>query len=61
MNFNNSGEFVIAIRSALYCRRKVCIFAGNGIVKDSSADDEWKETGLKLNPILSLFENEDKN
>jgi menaquinone-specific isochorismate synthase len=61
MNFNNSGEFVIAIRSALYCRRKLFIFAGNGIVKDSSADDEWKETGLKLNPILSLFENEDKN
>ncbi|MGE5806120.1 MAG: isochorismate synthase [Ignavibacteria bacterium] len=61
MNFNNSGEFIIAIRSALYCRRKLAIFAGNGIVKDSNADDEWKETDLKLNPILSLFENENKN
>ncbi|HVO74879.1 MAG TPA: isochorismate synthase [Ignavibacteriaceae bacterium] len=60
MNFNNSGEFVIAIRSALYCRRKLAIFAGNGIVKESNAEDEWKETELKLNPILSLFD-ENKN
>ncbi len=60
MNFN-AGEFVIAIRSALYHRRKLAIFAGNGIVKDSDPDDEWKETELKLNPILSLFDNETKN
>jgi menaquinone-specific isochorismate synthase len=57
----NAGEFVIAIRSALYHRRKLTIFAGNGIVKDSNADDEWKETELKLNSILSLFGNETKN
>ena len=57
-NFNNEGEFAVAIRSALMKDRSVYAFAGCGIVKGSDPDDEFEESELKLKPILSLFENE---
>ncbi len=57
-NFNNEGEFAVAIRSALMNDRSVYAFAGCGIVKGSDPDDEFEESELKLKPILSLFENE---
>jgi menaquinone-specific isochorismate synthase len=59
-NLFDEGEFVIAIRSALSIDNQIYAFAGCGIVKDSNADQEWKETELKLSPILSLFSNENK-
>jgi menaquinone-specific isochorismate synthase len=58
-NFENFGEFMVAIRSAVSYNHKVAAFAGAGIVSDSQPDEEFKETELKLKPVLSIFTNED--
>lgn len=55
-NFNNEGEFAVAIRSALLKNRSIYAFAGCGIVKGSDPEFEYAESELKLRPILSLFE-----
>jgi len=55
-NFNNEGEFAVAIRSALLKKRSIHAFAGCGIVLGSDAEFEYAESELKLKPILSLFE-----
>ncbi|MGE5680129.1 MAG: isochorismate synthase [Bacillota bacterium] len=60
-NFNGEGEFTVSIRSALIKGKKLYIFAGGGIVEGSDPANEFKETELKLNPILSLFESENTN
>lgn len=57
-NLENEGEFAVALRSALSKGRKLYAFAGGGIVEGSEASSEYKETELKLKPILSLFTNE---
>ncbi len=57
-NLNEEGEFAVAIRSALFSNNKLTAFAGCGIVEDSDPESEFKETELKLKPILSLFKNE---
>ncbi len=54
-NFDDHGEFVVAIRSALNSGNKLIAFAGSGIVEKSDPDLEYNETELKLKPILSLF------
>ena len=54
-NFDNEGEFVIAIRSALLIGKRIFAYAGCGIVQDSDPATEFEETELKLKPILSLF------
>ena len=55
-NFNNEGEFAVAIRSALLKKKTVHAFAGCGIVKGSMPEIEYEESELKLKPIISLFE-----
>ncbi len=60
-NFNDEGEFAVAIRSALTTNNKLAAFAGCGIVNDSDPEAEFKETELKLKTILSLFTDENKS
>ncbi len=60
-SLNDEGEFAVAIRSAVNINNRVIAFAGGGIVASSNPDAEYKETELKLKPILSLFNNENKN
>ncbi len=55
-NFNNIGDFSVAIRSALIKNNSIFSYAGCGIVKGSVAEEEFTETQLKLKPILNLFE-----
>jgi menaquinone-specific isochorismate synthase len=55
-NFNNEGEFAVAIRSALLRKKSIHAFAGCGIVKGSDPEAEYSESELKLKPIISLFE-----
>ena len=57
-NFENEGEFAVAIRSALLKGSELDAFAGCGIVEGSDPDLEFEETELKLKPILSLFPHE---
>lgn len=60
-NFNNEGEFAVAIRSALMKRNNIYAFAGCGIVEGSDPVTEFEETKLKLRPILNLFDYEEKD
>ena len=57
-NFYNEGEFIVALRSGLLKDRKLYAFAGCGIVEGSDPLLEYKESELKLQPILSLFKDE---
>ena len=60
-NADNYGEFFVTIRSALVKDNKLYAYAGCGIVEGSDPKEEFEETKLKLKPILSLFNNADKN
>ncbi len=60
-NADNYGEFFVTIRSALVKNNKLYAYAGCGIVEGSDPKEEYEETQLKLKPILSLFNNADKN
>jgi menaquinone-specific isochorismate synthase len=54
-DLDGSGEFVVAIRSALLSGRMALLFAGSGIVADSVPQAEYEETRLKLRPMLSAL------
>ena len=54
-NLDGSGEFVVAIRSALLSGRMASLFAGSGIVADSVPCAEYEETSLKLRPMLTAL------
>ncbi|MCK7528226.1 MAG: chorismate-binding protein [Ignavibacteriales bacterium] len=60
-NADNYGEFFVTIRSALVKDNKLYAYAGCGIVEGSDPQEEFDESKLKLKPILSLFNNADKN
>ena len=54
------GEFAVAIRSAAITNRpdggaEATLYAGCGIVADSSAEAEWAESELKLRPMLGAL------
>ncbi|MDZ7623407.1 MAG: isochorismate synthase [Ignavibacteriaceae bacterium] len=61
MDFEGNCELAVSIRSALVKENHVTAFAGAGLVKNFDADEEFLETNLKLNTILSLFTDENKS
>lgn len=46
------GEFAVAIRSALLDRKEAYLYAGGGIVEDSTPESEYAETWVKFRPML---------
>ncbi|MFI8416736.1 isochorismate synthase [Serratia sp. NPDC078593] len=50
-----NGEWVVTIRCGTVNGKQVRLFAGAGIVQDSSPESEWHETGTKLSTILRAF------
>jgi menaquinone-specific isochorismate synthase len=52
---NLQGAFAVAIRSAVTQEERVWLYAGAGIVADSTPAQEWEETGLKFRPILNAM------
>jgi len=52
---NRCGEFAVAIRSALIQGDEASLFAGCGIVENSDPDSEYKETAMKLLPMLTVL------
>lgn len=52
---NRSGEFAVAIRSALLQGNEASLFAGCGIVKDSDPKSEYEETAIKMLPMLTVL------
>jgi len=55
VNRRGEGEFAVAIRSALLRDDEALLFAGCGIVGDSDPDQEYAESWLKLQPMLSAL------
>jgi isochorismate synthase EntC len=49
------GEFAVALRSALVDGPVARAFAGCGIMGDSRPDDEYAETQVKLQAVLSAL------
>ncbi|AYC29925.1 isochorismate synthase [Paenisporosarcina cavernae] len=47
-----NGEFVVAIRSALLQGKNAYLYAGGGIVANSTAEKEYAETIVKFRPML---------
>lgn len=54
MNRSNA-DFAVGIRSALVRGNELHIFAGAGIVGESNAGDEWKETEKKMDNFTALL------
>lgn len=54
-NLKGSGEFAVAIRSALLHDNQAELFAGCGIVSDSDPEKEWIETLLKFVPLMDAL------
>lgn len=52
------SEMAVGIRSALIESTKLSIYGGAGIVKGSLAEEEWVETGIKMNPFLKVVNHE---
>lgn len=52
---NGNGEWVVTIRCARVAGKRVSLFAGAGIVPDSTPESEWRETGTKLDTMLHAF------
>ncbi|MDV5225114.1 isochorismate synthase [Providencia rettgeri] len=50
-----NGEWVVAIRCARIKQNYISLFAGAGIVPDSSPLSEWQETGAKLSTMLNVL------
>lgn len=55
MDYQGNGEFAVSIRSALIQNKEASLFAGCGVVKDSDAESEFKETAIKFKPMLSAL------
>lgn len=47
-----NGEFAVAIRSALLDKKEAYLYAGGGIVEDSTPESEYAETWVKFRPML---------
>lgn len=49
------GEWAVALRSAELRGNRAVLTAGAGIVADSDADAEWRETSAKLEAMLDVL------
>ncbi|WP_313894469.1 isochorismate synthase [Psychrobacillus sp.] len=52
INAEGDGEFAVGIRSALLENEHAYLYAGGGIVAESSSLDEFEETRVKFRPML---------
>ncbi len=52
---SGDGSFVVAIRSGVFDGERGWIYAGCGVIDGSCARDEYEETNLKLQTILTAF------
>lgn len=55
LNHDGDGEFCVAIRSGLIRGHEAYLYAGCGIVGDSNPQQEFEETRIKLQPMLSAL------
>lgn len=60
LDFNCRGELVVGIRAAVLKENQAYLFAGAGIVAESSPDKEVHETHLKFQPLLQALGGNDE-
>ncbi len=51
----NHSELAVAIRSTLLREKSAYLYAGAGLIKESSPEAEWEETENKLGTFLKIF------
>ena len=56
MTLNGSGEFRVALRSALLTRDSLTLFAGGGIVEGATPAQELAETATKFEALLGALD-----
>ena len=54
-DLDGNGHFDVAIRSALQIDNNLYGYAGGGILKGSTEINEWDETEIKFQHLLSLI------
>lgn len=57
---HGEGDFAVAIRSALLHGNEASLFAGCGIMADSDPEQEFEESCLKLESMLSVLDGADR-
>ncbi|MDQ2101197.1 isochorismate synthase [Azospirillum isscasi] len=55
MDSRGNGEWALSIRCGLVQGRRLRLYAGAGVVADSTPAAEWEETAAKLTTMLNLF------
>lgn len=56
LDSNKNSEFAVAIRSGLVQNDEVSLFAGCGVMRDSTPEMEYEETNMKFLPMLTILE-----
>ena len=49
------SEIVVGIRSAVIQDKSITIYGGAGIIEGSTAEEEWDETGAKMQPFIKVI------
>ena len=49
------SEIAVGIRSALIEEKTITVYGGAGIVPGSEAEEEWIETGVKMQPFIKVI------
>ena len=52
---NGNGNFHVPIRSGLMVNNEIFLYAGSGIVNESTAENEWNETELKFSHLRAIL------
>lgn len=58
LDSNENSEFAVAIRSGLVQNDEVSLFAGCGVMRDSTPEMEYEETNMKFLPMLTILEDQ---
>jgi isochorismate synthase len=58
VNFNNDTHLFVNLRCAQLLEDKAVLYAGAGVTIDSTPEQEWKETEMKMNTLLKTMVNE---
>ncbi len=54
-DYQDNGEFAVAIRSGLVKKNRATLFAGCGVVAESNPEAEYEETSIKFLPMLNAL------
>jgi isochorismate synthase len=58
VNFNNDTNIFVNLRCAQLLEDKAVLYAGAGVTIDSTPEQEWIETEMKMNTLLKTIVNE---